>query len=157
MKEKNGEHPFGDAGQLILLALFLLVWIADSFITHTSTFLSEHLPLYIRLIISILAIALALFLFKESHVVVSHDNRPDGILTTGVFRHVRHPLYLAGIMFYLGLISATISIFSSVILVFILIFYNYIASYEEKLLEEKYGEEYLDYKRRTGKWIPRFI
>ena len=31
MKGKNGEHPFGDAGQLILLVLFLILWIADSF------------------------------------------------------------------------------------------------------------------------------
>ncbi len=31
MEDKNGEHPFGDAGQLILLGLFLIVWVADSF------------------------------------------------------------------------------------------------------------------------------
>ena len=31
MKEKRGEHPFGDAGQFILLGLFLVVWIGDSF------------------------------------------------------------------------------------------------------------------------------
>jgi hypothetical protein len=26
MNEKKGEHPFGDAGQLILLGLFQVVW-----------------------------------------------------------------------------------------------------------------------------------
>jgi len=31
MKEKKGEHPFGDAGQLISLATFLIVWVTDSF------------------------------------------------------------------------------------------------------------------------------
>jgi len=36
-------------------------------------------------------------------------------------------------------------------------FYNYIASYEEMLLDGKYGEEYLEYKRRTGTWIPKLI
>ena len=30
IKEKNGEHPYGDAGQLILLGFFLLVWLGDS-------------------------------------------------------------------------------------------------------------------------------
>ena len=42
MKEKNGEHPRGDAGQLILFGLFLVIWILDSFILHRSTFLADN-------------------------------------------------------------------------------------------------------------------
>jgi len=41
-----------------------------------------------------------------------------------------------------------------VLFVGIFIFYNYLASYEEKLLEEKFGEEYIKYKQKTGKWVP---
>ena len=40
MKEKNGEHPFGDAGQLILLGVFLVVWVGDSFFLRKTNFLS---------------------------------------------------------------------------------------------------------------------
>jgi len=29
--ELTGEHAWGDAGQIILFLIFLLVWIADSF------------------------------------------------------------------------------------------------------------------------------
>ena len=64
MKEKNGEHPFGDIGQLILLCLFLVVWITDSFFLHKSTFLSEHFPLYIRLVILALSFIAAVYLFN---------------------------------------------------------------------------------------------
>jgi protein-S-isoprenylcysteine O-methyltransferase Ste14 len=35
------------------------------------------------------------------------------------------------------------------------VFYNYIAGYEEKLLETKFGDSYREYERRTGKWLPR--
>ena len=35
-----GEHTFGDMGQLILLVIFLVVWVADSFFLHYTTFLS---------------------------------------------------------------------------------------------------------------------
>jgi protein-S-isoprenylcysteine O-methyltransferase Ste14 len=68
---------------------------------------------------------------------------------------VRHPLYLASIVTYAGLTVSTLSLFSLAILLGIFIFHDYIASYEEKLLEARLGEEYRAYKKRTGKWLPR--
>jgi protein-S-isoprenylcysteine O-methyltransferase Ste14 len=155
MSKRSGEHPFGDAGQLILLGAFLVVWAADSFFLHTSTFLSEYVPLYMRLMILGLTLIVAMLLFKSGHVVVEHGERPEGVMVTGAFRYVRHPLYLASILTYLGLTVSTMSIFSFVLLAGIFIFHNYIAGYEEKLLEMKFGEEYRTYKKRTGKWVPR--
>jgi protein-S-isoprenylcysteine O-methyltransferase Ste14 len=42
-----------------------------------------------------------------------------------------------------------------VLWVAIFIFYNYLASHEEKLLEAKFGESYRSYQEKTGKWLPR--
>ncbi|MCK4271071.1 isoprenylcysteine carboxylmethyltransferase family protein [bacterium] len=155
MKEKKGEHPFGDIGQLIFLALFLIVWVVDSFFWRRSTFLSDYVPLYVRLVIFGLVLIAAVYLFRSSHVVVSHEQRPAGVMSTGAFRHVRHPLYLASILFYIGLTVCTISLFSLSLLLVIFIFYNYIAGYEEKLLDKKFAEDYGVYKGVTGKWVPR--
>ena len=155
MSKRSGEHPFGDAGQLILLAAFLVVWAADSFFLHASTSLSGHVSLWIRLLILGIALVVALLLFKSGHVVVEHKNRPEGVMVTGAFRCVRHPLYLASMLTYLGLAVSTMSISCFVLLVPIFIFHNYIAGYEERLLEDRFGEEYRGYRRRTGKWIPR--
>jgi len=154
MKEKNGEHPFGDSGQLVLLILFLLIWVVDSFLLKISTFLSDDISLYIRLIIFVLILVTAVYLIRSGHAVVSHGQRPSGVVATGAFRYVRHPLYLGSIMFYLGLAVATASLFSLVLVVLIFIFYNFIASYEEKLLEDRFHEEYRNYQKRTGKWLP---
>jgi protein-S-isoprenylcysteine O-methyltransferase Ste14 len=155
MKEKKGEHPFGDAGQLILLGLFLLVWVGDSFFLHKSTFVSEYVPLSVRLVFLAFALILASYLSVSGHVVVAHGERPASVVSTGVFRHVRHPLYLAAILFYLGLALSTASLLSLALLVIIFLFYNYIAGYEERLMEMKFGENYVIYKNRTGKWVPR--
>ena len=157
MKEENGEHPFGDTGQLILLVLFLVVWAGDSFFLRKSTFLSDYVPLYIRLVILAVAAVAAACLFKSAHVVVSHELRPTGVVSTGAFHYVRHPLYLGSILVYLGLAVSTASLFSLALLVVIFAFYNYIASYEEKLLETSLGETYREYKRKTGKWVPRIL
>ena len=156
MKEKNGEHPFGDAGQLILLGVFLVIWVGDSFSLHKSTFLSDYLPLYIRLVILGLTLIIAMYLFRSGHVVVSHEQRPTSVVVTGAFRYVRHPLYLASILIYLGLTLSTASLFSLVLFMGIFVFHNYIASYEEELLETKFGEDYREYKNKTGKWMPKF-
>jgi protein-S-isoprenylcysteine O-methyltransferase Ste14 len=155
MKEKNGEHPLGHVGQLISLGLFVIIWIGDSFFLRQSTFLSDYVPLYFRLPISSLIIITAIYLFRSGHIVVSHEQRPKGVVATGVFKYVRHPLYLASILTYLGLAISTLSLFSLALLVGIFIFHNYIARYEEKLLEAKFGEEYRMYKKKTGMWIPK--
>jgi len=154
MKEKNGEHPFGDSGQLVLLILFLLIWVVDSFLLKISTFLSDDISLYIRLIILVLILVTAVYLIRSGHAVVNHGQRPSGVVSTGAFRYVRHPLYLGSIMFYLGLSLATASLFSLVLVVLIFIFYNHIASYEDKLVEDRFHEEYRNYKKKTGKWMP---
>jgi protein-S-isoprenylcysteine O-methyltransferase Ste14 len=156
MKEKKGEHPFGDAGQLILLGLFLVVWAGDSFFLHKSTFVSDYVPLFIRLVILALILIPAGYLSMSGHVVVAHGERPNSVVSTGAFRYVRHPLYSAAILFYLGLTVATASLFSLALLVVIFLFYNYIAGYEERLMEIKFGEDYVSYKRGTGKWLPTF-
>ncbi len=155
MKENNGEHPIGDSGQLILLVLFLLIWVVDSFFLRISTFLSEDISLYIRLVILGLILVTAVYLIRSGHTVVNHKQRPSGVVSTGAFQYVRHPLYLGSIMFYLGLAVSTASLFSLVLVGLIFIFYNFIASYEEKLLEDRFHEEYRNYKIKTGKWVPR--
>ena len=154
MQEKNGEHPFGDRGQLILFVLFLLIWLLDSFLFQLSTFLSDYVSGYIRLIISVLILITAVYFIRSGHVVVKHEQRPQGVVSTGAFRYVRHPLYLGSMMFYLGLAVSTASLFSLVMVVVIFIFYNHIAGYEEKLLEDRFQAEYRNYKKRTGKWVP---
>jgi protein-S-isoprenylcysteine O-methyltransferase Ste14 len=155
MKPKNGEHPLGDKGQLVCVGLFLVIWVGDSFVLRRSTFLSPYVPLSFRLTILGLALITAIYLWKSGHVVILHEQRPSRVVSTGAFRYVRHPLYLASLLTYFGLTISTMSIGSFLLLVGIFGFHNYIANYEEKWLEAKFGEEYRTYKEKTGKWFPR--
>jgi len=36
--------------------------------------------------------------------------RSEGVVSSGAFRHLRHPLYLGSVLFYLGLALATASL-----------------------------------------------
>ena len=64
-------------------------------------------------------------------------------------------MYLGCILFYLGLAISTGSLYSMAMLVMIFVFYDYMATYEEKFLELSFGEGYRRYKKRTGKWVPQ--
>jgi protein-S-isoprenylcysteine O-methyltransferase Ste14 len=154
MEEKRGEHPFGDNGQAILLVLFFVVWIADSFFLHWTTSLAGSIPLIIRLAFLGLALITALVLIQAGGVVLRTPERPNYVVHTGAFHYVRHPLYLASMLVYLGLAVSTFSLVSLALMIPVFLFHNYIAGYEEKLLEAKLGEAYRDYERRTGKWLP---
>lgn len=155
MKEKRGEHPFGDVGQLILFGAFVIVWVGDSFFLRLTTSLSNQVPLAVRLVILIVSLAVALYLINAGHVAANHERRPDGVVSSGAFRCVRHPLYLGSILAYFGLTVSTCSLLTLILFVAICLFYDYIASYEEKIMKDEFSEEYTEYKKRTGKWLPR--
>lgn len=153
-----GEHTFGDLGQLILIVIFLVIWILDSFIFKYSIRFFEIVPLYINLPVSVVILILSFYLARTSLKIVFGERRePPEVITKSVFGWVRHPVYLSALLLYLGLIISTLSIFSFLFWFIIFIFYNYIASYEEKILIEFFGSEYKDYMKKVPRWVPKFI
>ena len=154
MLARKHEHPYGDIGQIVLFVVFLVIWVLDSFFLHVATFPADYVPLYVRLIILALCLVTAGYLFMSGHVVVQHEQHPGTVVSTGAFRYVRHPLYLASNLTYLGVTVSTLSLLSLALLLIIIAFHDYIASYEEQQLEAEFGEDYVSYKSRTGKWVP---
>ena len=150
-----GEHRWGDAGQLVLLFLFLVVWIADSFFLHISTSWADHVPLVVRMPIGIAVLIFAWELARRGLRVVFVEVREEpAVISGGVFAHVRHPVYLGAILFYLGLIVITLSLASLLFSLLIIFFYHFISRYEERLLLKKFGPEYEAYQSRVPMWIP---
>ena len=157
LKEKNGEHPSGHAGQLISFLAFAAVWAADSFFGRWSTFPARDVPLAARLALLGLALLTAVSLIRSAGAVHHIEGESDHVVTTGAYRHVRHPIYLGVMLGYLGMALATGSLLSLGVLLGIFFYYNYIAGYEEKLLEARFGAAYQEYKARTGKWVPNIL
>ncbi len=151
-----GEHPFGDAGQIILLIVFLALWVLDSFVFRFSTFLAGSAPLIIRLVLAGLILAVGFYLGKKSMRIVFSEKRDSPqVIKKDVYSFMRHPMYMAMILFYMALILTTLSLLSLALGILIFIFYDYIAAYEEKLLEKKLGQDYIEYKKKVPRWFPR--
>lgn len=75
------------------------------------------------------------------------------LVTTGLYRYVRHPLYTAGAAFlWLTPILTT----TLLALVAAFTAYLYLGSlHEERRLRAEFGEAYADYQRRVPRMIPR--
>ncbi len=79
---------------------------------------------------------------------------PPKLVTTGPWRYSRNPLYLGLIMIGLGF-SILFFSYSDLILTLIgaVLLHLEVVMHEEKVLSEKFGNIYLDYKTKIRRWI----
>jgi protein-S-isoprenylcysteine O-methyltransferase Ste14 len=77
------------------------------------------------------------------------------LVTTGIYRYVRHPQYLGFLLITLGMNVQWLTILTLALWPVLAIVYYRLAKTEEKDAEEKFGEEYLKYKRTVPMFLPR--
>jgi protein-S-isoprenylcysteine O-methyltransferase Ste14 len=78
------------------------------------------------------------------------------LVTYGAFAWSRNPLYNGNFLIWIGFATiAGLIWFIPVAIVIFALEYSLIVRYEEGVLESIFGEEYLAYKSRTPRWIPR--
>ena len=149
-----GEHRIGDIGQLTLYCLFMALWISDMLLNY-SNFLNEYVPAVIRLPIGILLLIISGYMAGTGlRIVFGKKAQSQGVIRRGVFRFVRHPIYLSEIILYLGLLLLNVSLAAALVWVIAIFFLHYISRYEERLLLVRFGKEYEQYMRDVPMWIP---
>lgn len=79
------------------------------------------------------------------------------LIVTGPYAHCRNPMFFGVTLYYLGL-GLLLGSLSYFLLVFIVALFSavYIKLIEEKELEKRFGKKYIEYKRRTSFFFPRF-
>ncbi|MGW1453592.1 methyltransferase family protein [Salegentibacter agarivorans] len=76
------------------------------------------------------------------------------MVTNGLFKFSRNPIYLGFLISLLGvwiLLGTVLPILGC--LLFILIINYWYISYEENEMEKQFGAEYREYKSRVNRWI----
>jgi protein-S-isoprenylcysteine O-methyltransferase Ste14 len=78
------------------------------------------------------------------------------LVVDGPFTYCRNPMYLGITLFYggIGIWVGSISAIGIVLLLALLLVV-YIKAFEEKELEARFGDEYMEYKRNTPFLVPR--
>ena len=76
------------------------------------------------------------------------------LVTTGPFRFSRNPLYASLTMLYAGIALAAQSLWALLLLVVVLaVMRRGVIDREERYLEGKFGQDYLQYKMHVRRWI----
>jgi protein-S-isoprenylcysteine O-methyltransferase Ste14 len=81
---------------------------------------------------------------------------PAHVVVTGPYRWVRNPIYLAALLVVVGeaclFLSVPLLAYAGAMAV---LFHIFVIGYEEPTLARRFGEAYLDYRRKVPRWRPR--
>jgi len=89
-------------------------------------------------------------------VVAPSWSMPEGytLCTRGAYKLVRHPMYVSYAFFFVGLPLALLNLLLFVLIAGIAGYYG-IAREEERILLKKFGEDYKEYQKKVGMFIPK--
>ncbi len=150
------EAPHSHLKQGLSIIVFMTIWTLDSLVFSFSTIMNSFVPELVRFILFIIIIAVAYaFIHASNNSLFRHPENKDDLITDGILGHVRNPMYFGVLLIYLACILLSISLISIAIWIIIIVIYDNLATYEGKQLEELFGQQYLEYKEKVPKWIPR--
>ncbi|MBI4286501.1 MAG: isoprenylcysteine carboxylmethyltransferase family protein [Chloroflexi bacterium] len=76
------------------------------------------------------------------------------LVKTGIYKHVRHPAYTGFLLAQIGTPLLFISFYGLYVMLLLIPCFLYRINIEEKMLIEKFGDEYLEYRRRSKRLVP---
>jgi len=140
--------------------LFALVSISYGFCTFILTksnpiFRINFIPYPALLTMGAILLLIGIPFFIMSVKSLHHAYNSNSLVTTGVYGICRHPMYGVWIFFIVPGIALTArSLLGLTIPIVMYILLRILAKKEEKYLEEKFGGQYLEYRRQTPFVLP---
>jgi protein-S-isoprenylcysteine O-methyltransferase Ste14 len=96
----------------------------------------------------------AMMAFQRARAIARPHDLPARLVTSGVYRFSRNPVYLGFLLILVGL-PLDIGSYWGILLgpVLIFLFNRLVIEPEETLLAQKFGDEYRSYKSKVRRWI----
>lgn len=148
----------------ILLAPFYIFDISTQILVDIFTFPADIIPPPYNLV-GILFIPVGMLLVIWANYALLHIGkiglrdrepiqRPSNLVLVGPYRFTRNPIYLGCLLMLLGLVIVWSSVVTAFLLILVYIVFRYVfIKREETILEEEFGDEYRDFKKRVRRWV----
>ena len=104
-------------------------------------------------LISIILFALTLASFGDSFRVGIDEEKPDKLITQGMFAISRNPIYVCFLLFFTGLFLVHRNIVIAIAIVMFAMAIHRQVIREEKFLTSHYGEEYEEYRMKVRRYL----
>jgi len=80
--------------------------------------------------------------------------RPSSLVLDGPYRFTRNPIYLGCLLIMFGLVIIWSSIVTALLYIVVYVIFRFVfIRREEIILEEEFGEEYREFKKRVRRWF----
>ncbi len=159
MNSKNNNHskkeyPHTYLIHTILPFIFALVSIVDTFSFSLTVWLNDFVSILIRIILFAVFLTISLILMSLSHKALFKNNEPsETLIITGILKYSRNPLYFSILLIYVSFLFLSISVICIILFIIIFLIYKKMINYEKKVLEDLFGEQYLEYKKKVPKYL----
>ncbi|MGA2624128.1 MAG: isoprenylcysteine carboxylmethyltransferase family protein [Bacteroidota bacterium] len=132
-------------GIFILLAFVVLPWFILRLLSKHPHDLMTYIGIAL-IIPSYILLIIAYFQLGRSFSIVPEAKE---LVTTGLYAKLRHPIYVFGMLLFLGLALVLHSFPFYVFLVLILVVQIWQARQENRVLEERFGDAYRAYREHV--------
>ena len=150
---------------LILIMLLLSPFFLMGAFFENSLLISQIFPFWDNIIISyagfilfltgsllILVARAHLGRFGTAELSTEEDHQ---LFTQGVYKYIRNPMYSGGLIATIGFCLVFRCIITlTIMFIYTFVVYNMRINEEERILLEKFGKDFEEYKRKTKKLIP---
>jgi protein-S-isoprenylcysteine O-methyltransferase Ste14 len=141
-------------GNLIVAALYLLdpPWMLWSYL---------YLTVELRILGVVIALVLIPYTYWTGRVLAENYSdtlqiqEQQTLITTGPYGRVRHPIYASAIYFLGALVLVSDNFLFLIILIIVIPGIYRRLKKEERMMIDRFGDEYLDYMKWTGRIFPK--
>lgn len=142
---------------LVALLSILLMWYVQGF--YPLSWLTSAWVLPLSIVLALVGIAIAAAgaaAFRRAHTTINplHPEQTSQLVTGGIYQYTRNPMYLglALVLLAIALYMADVSAFLGVAL-FVRFIGRYQIEPEERILLQKFGDEFAAYQDQVGRWL----
>jgi protein-S-isoprenylcysteine O-methyltransferase Ste14 len=159
--EKSGNMLFRNRGQmpviLFIIAVPIIYFTNYSYITNCLA----HALTIIAIIISAIGFLIRAYAIATTPKGTSGRNTNEQVAESlnisGIYSVVRHPLYIGNYLMWIGIVIFTFNIyFFFIVSLLFWLYYERIMFAEERFLEKKFGDVYLEWSKTVPAFIPSF-
>ena len=158
--EKEGNFLFRHRGEipivLFVAAVPVIYFTNIEYISNSNISTLTYLAVFLSFIgFLIRAIAIGTTPKGTSGRNTKEGQVAESLNTTGIYSTVRHPLYLGNYFMWIGIVFFTFN-WSFVVIVTLAfwLYYERIMFAEERFLERKFGDAYMNWANKTPSFIP---